>query len=337
MRVALFAIVLVAPAACATVPSGHSGVVLRASGVDEKPLPEGVSYVGPLAEVQTYDLRSQQRSEDFDALSADGLPLEAHASVLTFHPVASELVALAREIGPKYYEVLVKPVVRSSLRRVLAAYRADALDISGSIQAEKRVTEDVAQRLRPRHIVFDSISLRTLTIPLSSRAYREVLANQTIVEPVLRSEARRVFGRYTPEEIYSTKRDLIEREIREGLRSKIDGKHIALEAVLIRNVELPDPIRQAIDQKLAAEQEVLKMKYVIEVAKAAAEQRKIEAQGIADYNQTVAASLSSPMLEFDRIQELNRLATSSNSKTVVLGPGAGSAPVLLSTPAAASH
>ncbi len=159
---------------------------------------------------------------------------------------------------------------------------------------------------------------------------------RTIIEPVLRSEARRVLGRYTPEQIYSTKRDLIEREIREGVRSKIEGKHIELEAVLIRNVQLPDAIRHAIDEKLAAEQEVLKMKYVIEVAKQTAEQRRIEAQGIADYNHTVAASLSPSMLEFDRIQELNRLAASSNSKTVVIGPGAGGTPVLLSTPSSAS-
>jgi regulator of protease activity HflC (stomatin/prohibitin superfamily) len=161
---------------------------------------------------------------------------------------------------------------------------------------------------------------------------------RTVLEPVLRSEARRVLGRYTPEEIYSTKRDLIEREIREGLRSKIEGKHIALEAVLIRNVELPDAIRHAIDQKLAAEQEVLKMKYVIATARSVAEQRRIEAQGIADYNQIVAASLSNPILEYDRIQELNRLATSSNSKTVVIGPGGGSGTaVLLSTPTTAAH
>lgn len=160
---------------------------------------------------------------------------------------------------------------------------------------------------------------------------------RTILEPVLRSEARRVFGRYTPEEIYSTKRDLIEREIREGLRSQIQGKHLELEAVLIRNVELPDAIRHAIDQKLAAEQEVLKMKYVLQVAQATAEQRRIEAQGIADYNRIVAASLTAPMLEFDRIQELNRLAASNNAKTVVIGPGAGHAPVLLSTPTATSR
>ena len=142
-----------------------------------------------------------------------------------------------------------------------------------------------------------------------------------IIEPVLRSEARRVLGTYTPEEIYSTKRDVIERQIREGLVKKIEGKHLVLEAVLIRNVELPDAIRTAIDQKLAAEQEVLKMKYVLEVAKAHAEEHRIEATGIADYNRTVASSLSPAILEFQRIQQLEKLAGSSNAKAVVIGSG----------------
>ena len=148
----------------------------------------------------------------------------------------------------------------------------------------------------------------------------------------LRSEARRVFGRYTPEEIYSTKREIVEREIREGLATKIEGKHIVLEAILIRDVELPDAIRRAIDQKLAAEQEVLKMKYVLEVSKATSDEKRIDAQGIADYNHTIATSLSPPILEFERIQQLNKLAASPNAKTVVIGQRAGDAPVLLSTP-----
>lgn len=147
---------------------------------------------------------------------------------------------------------------------------------------------------------------------------------KTVVEPVLRSEARRVIGRYTPEEIYSTKRDVIERETREGVDSKIQGKHIALEAILIRNVELPDAIARAIDKKLAEEQQVLEMKYVLQVAEAQAEERRIEAKGIADYNKLVAASLSAPILDFERIQQLSRLAQSSNAKTVVIGPGEAS-------------
>lgn len=153
---------------------------------------------------------------------------------------------------------------------------------------------------------------------------------EVILEPVLRSEARRVIGRYTPEELYSTKRDLIEREIREELRQKIAGRHLVLEAVLIRNIELPQPIREAIDKKLAAEQEVLKMKYLLEIAKATAEQQRIEAQGIADYNRTVTSSLSAQILDFERIQQMGKLAESPNSKTVVLGAGEGR--VLLSTP-----
>jgi regulator of protease activity HflC (stomatin/prohibitin superfamily) len=168
----------------------------------------------------------------------------------------------------------------------------------------------------------------------------EVVALQTeigpqyyekILEPVLRSEARRVLGRYTPEEIYSTQRDAIEREIREGLQKKIAGTHIDLEAVLIRNVQLPDAIRRAIDEKLAAEQDVLRMKYVVQVAEQEAARRRIEAGGIADYNKTIAASLSGAILEFARIQQLGALAVSGNAKTVVMGTGANPQ-ILLSAP-----
>lgn len=159
---------------------------------------------------------------------------------------------------------------------------------------------------------------------------------EVILEPLVRSDARRVIGRYTPEEIYSTKRDAIEREIREQLVSRASGKHITVEAVLIRNVELPPAIRLAIDQKLAAEQEVLKMEYVLKITRANADQRRVEAEGIADYNRTISKSLSPTILEFERIQQLEKLAASPNAKTVVLGPGAGSTPVLLSAPPAGS-
>jgi prohibitin 2 len=160
---------------------------------------------------------------------------------------------------------------------------------------------------------------------------------RTILEPVLRSEARRVIGRYTPEEIYSTRRDIIERETREGVQEKINGKHIILEAILVRNVELPAAIRTAIDQKLAAEQEVLKMKYVLDVARAKAEERRIEARGIADYNQIITSSLSPGILEYEKVQELEALARSANAKTVVLGAGTRQAQVLLQTPTTAQE
>lgn len=196
----------------------------------------------------------------------------------------------------------------------------EVLDVIAVNGLGLKLDASVRYHLNPNEIV-------ALQREIGPEYYAKILA------PVLRSEARRVFGRYTPEEIYSTKRDLIEREIREGLRSKIAGKHIVLEAILIRNVELPDAIRHAIDQKLAAEQEVLKMKYVVEVTRAAADQKRIEAQGISDYNHIVSSSLSPPVLEFERIEQLNKLAASPNAKTVVIGERQGGGSILLSTPA----
>jgi len=152
-----------------------------------------------------------------------------------------------------------------------------------------------------------------------------------ILEPVLRSEARRVIGRYTPEEIYSTKRDVIERETRQGVESKITGKHIQLEAILIRNVELPEAIRAAIAKKLEAEQDVLKMQFVLEETKLQAEERAIEAKGIADYNQIVSGSLTASILDFEKVQALEKLSLSGNAKTVVMGPGSAPTQVLLQT------
>jgi regulator of protease activity HflC (stomatin/prohibitin superfamily) len=175
MRLALATIAFISLPTCATVPAGQAGVLLHTNGVDQKPLEEGVHFIGPLDDVETYDQRAQERSENLDALSADGAMLEAQASVLTFHPVPTELVALAREVGLDYYRILIMPEVRSALRRVLAAYRADQLDTPAIGRVEREVTETTARRLRPYHIVFDAISLRTLSIAPSSGSYRAII------------------------------------------------------------------------------------------------------------------------------------------------------------------
>src|SRR5579863_6973415 len=87
-----------------------------------------------------------------------------------------------------------------------------------------------------------------------------------LIGPTLRSQARRVVGRFKPEEIYSTQREVIERQIREGVEAAIKGRHVQLEAVLVRNVTLPEAIQAAINDKLQAEQMALKMKFTIEQA-----------------------------------------------------------------------
>ncbi len=201
------------------------------------------------------------------------------------------------------------------------------------------------QRVMSRKEQLNVIAMNGLAVKLDTSvifrlAPKEVVALQEevgpnyyakILEPVLRSEARRIVGRYTPEDIYSTHREDIEREIRQGIGQKIKGKHIELEAVLIRNVELPEPIRKAIDQKLAEEQEVERMRFVLAVAKANAEKKEIEADALATYNKKVGATLTPEILEYEKVDQLTQLARSENAKVVLVGPGVGSPPVLLST------
>jgi len=206
MRLPLLASISLAHLACATIPSGQTGVVLGVDGVDRNALGEGIHLVGPLDVVEVYELRAQERTEDFEALSADGVPLEAQASVVTFRPVPAEVVALARETGSDYYRILVQPLLRSSLRNVLAGFRADQLETPGIGKAEKEVADDASHRLRPHHILLDSISLRTLRIIPQLQAYQavvetgveeqEALAARELPEPARRqAEALRMEAR----------------------------------------------------------------------------------------------------------------------------------------------
>jgi regulator of protease activity HflC (stomatin/prohibitin superfamily) len=210
MRLTLLAAVCLALSACATIPPGRAGVVLRPDGVDREPLPEGMHFVGPLASVETYDLRAQEQKEDMAALSAEGMMLEANASVLTFHPVPSELVELARQTGPRYYQVLVKPIVRSSVRRVLAAYRADALDTPAIGRAERQITEEVTQRLRPYHVAFDSISLRFLRIAPDSTDYHTIVATAVNEQKAITARQLPELARRHDEELRAEARGIAE-------------------------------------------------------------------------------------------------------------------------------
>jgi regulator of protease activity HflC (stomatin/prohibitin superfamily) len=177
---------------------------------------------------------------------------------------------------------------------------------------------------------------------------------EILIGPTLRSQARRVVGRYQPEEIYSSQRELIERQIREGVEKAIAGRHVVLEAVLVRNVTLPDTIQQAINDKLQAEQLALKMKFVLEQAEAEAQKRmieqkaeadrarvaalaraetdKIDAEGraeatritaaaTAEYEKLVQLHLTSPMLRWQEIEAIRGLAASPNSKLIFIGRG----------------
>jgi prohibitin 1 len=152
---------------------------------------------------------------------------------------------------------------------------------------------------------------------------------EIMVAPVVRSEARKVFGRYAPEEIYSTRREEIERQIYDEVLRALEGKHVVVEAVLVRDVELPESIKNAIADKLAEEQRSQKMRFTLDKERQEAQRKLIEAEGIAKYQAIVRQGLTSEYLQFKGIEATQKLAESSNAKVVIVGAGKGGLPVIL--------
>jgi regulator of protease activity HflC (stomatin/prohibitin superfamily) len=160
---------------------------------------------------------------------------------------------------------------------------------------------------------------------------------ETLIGPHVRSSARRVVGRYSPEEIYSSKREEIEREIRQDVDNKLAGTHLRVNAILIREVHLPPVVQQAIQAKLKEEQRALEMRFVLERSKQEAENRRIEAAGIADYDAIVSKNLSDKVLAWEGIEATEQLAKSPNAKVVVIGAGKEGLPLILNSPSAVAQ
>ncbi len=155
--------------------------------------------------------------------------------------------------------------------------------------------------------------------------------DQKLIAPVVRSEARKVFGRYQPEEIYSTKREEIERQIYDEVLKALAGKHVVVEAVLVRDVTLPETIKTAIADKLAEEQRSQKMKFTLDKERQEAQRKQVEAEGIAKYQSIVRQGLTSEYLQWKGIEATQALALSPNTKIVVVGGGKSGLPVILQT------
>ena len=106
----------------------------------------------------------------------------------------------------------------------------------------------------------------------------------SMVRPAIRSSVRKIIGRYTPEELYSTRRDEVQTLIEEELRATLSENYVELRAVLIRDIQLPEKVRTAIEDKIEAEQLALKYEYILDQERKEAERKIIEAQAKADAN-----------------------------------------------------
>ncbi|MBE14842.1 MAG: prohibitin family protein [Dokdonia sp.] len=152
---------------------------------------------------------------------------------------------------------------------------------------------------------------------------------ERILLPTIRSAARSVVGRYTPEQLYSSKRDAIQNEIFEETKKIVNKQFIVLDEVLVRDVTLPNTIKDAIERKLKQEQESLEYEFRLVTAQKEAEKVRIEAQGKADANQILSASLTDKILQDKGIDATLKLSQSPNAKVIVVGAGDSGLPLIL--------
>ncbi len=152
---------------------------------------------------------------------------------------------------------------------------------------------------------------------------------ERVIKPTLRSAARSVVGRYTPEQLYASKRDVIQTEIYEEAKKILEGEYILLKEVLVRDVTLPPTIKDAIERKLKQEQESLEYEFRLITATKEAERQIIEAKGKANSNRILSASLTDKILRDKGIEATLSLANSPNAKVIVIGSGKDGMPIIL--------
>ena len=150
-----------------------------------------------------------------------------------------------------------------------------------------------------------------------------------VIQPAIRSAARSVVGRYTPEQLYSSKRDAIQDEIFEETKKILNNQYVQLEKVLVRDVTLPNTIKDAIERKLKQEQESLEYEFRLVTAAKEADKVRIEAQGKADANRILSASLTDKILQDKGIDATIKLSESPNAKVIVVGSGDSGLPLIL--------
>lgn len=248
------------------VDAGQVGVKTIFGKVDNDVLYSGLNVINPIAEVTTFDIKTQNYTmsgvhdegakEGDDALrvlSADGLEVIIDLSVL-FKVKGSEAPTILREIGTDYLEKIVRPVSRTAIRDNAVAYDAVAL--------------------------------------------------------------------------YSSKRDEFQAKIFSTINKSFAKRGLELEQLLVRNITLPASVKASIESKINAEQDAQKMTFVLQKERQEAERKRVEAQGIADYQKILSTGLSDRQLQYESILAQKEIAKSPNSKVIIMGNSKG-APIIL--------
>ena len=232
---------------------GQVGVQKLFGKVNNKTLESGLNIINPLAEVVTFDIRTQnytmsgiidegaQATDDaIRVLSADGLEVIIDLTVL-YKVIPAEAPRILEEVGIDYKNTIVRPLVRT--------------------------------KIRDNAVYYDAVAL------------------------------------------YSTKRDEFQDKIFTSIENDFKARGLVLEQLLVRNLTLPESVKAAIESKINAEQEAQKMTFVLQKETQEAQRKRVEAQGIADYQTILSTGLSDKQLQYEMIKAI---ATSPNVKLIFM-------------------
>ena len=179
-------------------------------------------------------------------------------------------------------------------------------------------------------VVIDLTVLYRISPESAPKIFKQIGVNYTdkIVRPVTRTRIRDNAVYYDAVALYSTKRNEFQQRIFTSIETDFKSRGLILEQLLIRNINLPASVKTTIESKINAEQEAQKMQFVLQKEKQEAERKRVEAQGIADYQRIISMGLTDKQLQYEQIKAQKELAASPNTKIIFMGKG--SAPVILS-------
>lgn len=144
---------------------------------------------------------------------------------------------------------------------------------------------------------------------------------EKIVRPITRTKIRDNAVYYQAVDLFGIKRDEFQARIYKGIEDDFRKRGLMLEQLLVRNITLPNSVKASIESKINAEQDAKKMEFVLQKEKQEAERKRVEAQGIADYQRIINTGLTEQQLQYEQIKAMKEMATSPNAKIVVIGKG----------------
>ena len=150
-----------------------------------------------------------------------------------------------------------------------------------------------------------------------------------VVENNLRSAIREATASHTANALYTGEREAVANEIKEKITTELNKRGITVEAILLRDIQLPATLKAAIEAKQQAEQESLAMNFRLQKETQEAQRKRIEAAGVRDFQQIVAQGITPSLLEWKGIEATENLAKSANSKVVVIGNSKNGLPLIL--------